>query len=157
MTGRGRAGRTCWVASIPSASLSWSPHPPPRVTPVCHYQRMPIAQLDENDLLRHTSIRQVVHGNEAVWIRSISSNDDDAIVSISLDNINLVGHSAHLIERLEAAVALIRSAMAQPDRWHELEPRQRGDRMVPGVRPHPFSDRPRNDRNSPSTIEQGNR
>lgn len=116
---------------------------------------MPTAHLDENDLLRHTSIRQVVHGNEAVWIRSISSNDDDAIVSISLDNINLVGHSAHLIERLEAAVALIRSAVARPDRWHELEPRQLGDRMVPGARPHPFSDRPRIDRNSPSTIEQG--
>lgn len=100
--------------------------------------------LDENDLLRHTSVRQVVHGDEAVWIRSISAAPDgEAIVSVSMDNINLVGRADDLVDRLDAMITLIRSALAQPERWQELAPTRTADGHWAAKRPHPFSDRPR--------------
>ena len=106
---------------------------------------MAAPRLDENDLLRHTNVRQIVHGDEAVWINSISAADGgrDAVVALSIDNLTLVGRASHIIDRLRAAVVMIEVALDRPEQWQDLQPMVVDGKRRVGARPHPFSDRPR--------------
>ena len=106
---------------------------------------MAAPRLDENDLLRRTNVRQILQGDEAVWINSISAAEDgrDAIVALSIDNITLVGLASHVVDRLRAAVGLIEVALDRPEQWQDLQQTVVGGKRRVGIRPHPFSDRPR--------------
>ena len=116
---------------------------------------MAASHLDENDLLRHTAIRQFVTGEEAVWIRSIAhaSGSSCALVELSVDNLTLVGPTDAVVDRLTAALALIDSALRNRERWQDLNPEIVDGELRVGKRPHPFCDRPRRRNNDLAPVD----
>jgi hypothetical protein len=99
--------------------------------------------LDENQLLRHCSIRLSVHGHETAWVRDIHGPEpESALISLGLGNLTLTGPVPALRGRLVALLSVLEMAADQPDKWALFRMERTGERRWERRHPHPFVDRP---------------
>ena len=94
--------------------------------------------ISTNDLLRHVEIQTQLHGNEVAWVRSISGAPSVELVSIGLGTLILYGRTDVVRERLAALLAVLDSAIAQPELWPDLKLRESEPGHWTRDKPSPF-------------------
>jgi hypothetical protein len=95
------------------------------------------------DLVARAQFRMLVVGRETAWVRTVTGSDPmTAQVSISLDQLTIVGPLGAVRERVAALLELLDEVGDHPERWSDIRLRKVGPNHWRRRAPHPFVRRP---------------